>query len=201
MGGGDVERVSHRARPRQARDRGGVLFVGESRPASGRHFEAGDSALFRAVRRAFHTALPRLESAPDFIAAFRKLGCAMVDLCPRPVNRLSPAARRRARRRGVARLAGTIAFRRPRVVVVVVRAIDDEVDRALERAGWRGERISLPYPGRWIASRRRFVAQLAAALRRWRRRGILRAAARSASVSGRIAREGKAPRRRTTRAA
>src|SRR5438045_7908746 len=89
----DREALVRRYRPRRAQ----LLFIGESPPASGRSFYAGDSGLYRALLEAFLTAFPSWEqSEVDFLARFRESACALVDLCDRPVDAL-PSALRRAR--------------------------------------------------------------------------------------------------------
>jgi hypothetical protein len=177
----DRETLRRRYRPTRIH----VLFVGESPPASGRYFYAGDSGLFHAVREAFQNVVPRTRSAGRFLTSFRDLGCALVDLCERPVDRLPPARRRARCRASEARLAREIAEARPRAIVVVVRSIEGNVRRAMDRVSWQGESLALPYPGRWIRHRVTFVATLAAALPRWLRREELRPAHKHASVHAR----------------
>jgi hypothetical protein len=53
-----------------------------------------------------------------------------------------------------------------------VRSIEPNVRRAVARAGWEGEWLALPYPGRWARPRAEFTDGLAAAVRRWIARGL-----------------------------
>jgi len=39
---------------------------------------------------------------------------------------------------------------RPLAIVVLLRSIDENCARAERIAGWRGVRIVVPYPGRWV---------------------------------------------------
>ena len=149
------ERLRRRFRPSRVR----VLFIGEAPPASGRFFYQADSGLYRAVRDSFRHALPGLRN-DNFLDSFRTLGCYLVDLCGKPVDRLNDAAGRRARRGGEARLSKTLRLLRPPIVVVVVRSITANVRRAEERAKWSGLRIELPYPGRWHRDRAVFCKGL-----------------------------------------
>jgi hypothetical protein len=163
------ERLRRRYRPRSVR----VLFVGEAPPVSGRFFYAEDSGLFRAVREAFVSAFPETGNHSSFLEVFRGASCAFTDLCDRPVDHLRPAARRVRRDASESRLAAEIAATRPRALVTVVRAIEPNVRRAAARAEWEGELRVLPYPGRWVQARSRFVAALAPALRGWAASGLL----------------------------
>jgi hypothetical protein len=151
-GRADRERLRRRHRPRRVR----VLFVGEAPPASGRFFYRRDSGLYRALRGAFATAFPG-ERAADFLEAFRARGCYLVDLCGEPVDDLDTDARSAAGRAGEPALARTLRRLRPEAVVTLVRAIVPSVRRAEANAGWTGERLDVPYPGRWHAHRQAFA--------------------------------------------
>jgi len=164
-----------RARYRPARVR--VLFVGEAPPASGAFFYQEDSGLYRAMAATFATAFPKM-SDQRFLDSFRNMGCYLVDLCGRPVDRLAPADRRRARALGEKHLAVILEELRPRAIVVVVRAIEKHVVRAVQASAWRGSLVILPYPGRWHQHRARFNAELVPRLRTWRRTRLLAIPAR-----------------------
>jgi hypothetical protein len=98
--------------------------------------------------------------------------CYLVDLCGKPVDRLSPPARRQVCVEGESRLRRTIEKLRPEVVITIVRSISENVRRALEAAGWEGQYLELPYPGRWQQHRQTFTEDLAPILKR-RYRGKL----------------------------
>ena len=149
------ERLRRRYRPTDVR----ILFVGESPPASGRFFYGADSGLYRAVRDAFVRALPGIEET-DFLASFQSLGCYLVDLCGIPVDRMESGQRRRTCQDGERRLRRLIRRLRPRIIVVVVRSIEANVNRARLRANWKGHHLELPYPGRWLRHRAAFTKAL-----------------------------------------
>ena len=155
------ERLRRRYRPARVR----ILFVGESPPASGRFFYQADSGLYRAVRQSFEAAFPGLK-ATDFLETFRNLDCYLIDLCGRPVDRLTPKQRRLACDRGEKQLGATIRRFNPEVIVTVVRSIAPNVERARARARWRGTHRELPYPGRWKSHRDEFERALLPVLRR-----------------------------------
>jgi len=154
------ERLRERYLPEQVR----ILFVGESPPASGRFFYQADSGLYRAIREVFLLAFRDLREE-RFLESFQSLGCYLVDLCGRPVDRLSARSRRRVCAAGEIRLARKIRRLDPEMIVVVVRSIGDNVRRAAKNAGWTGLQIVLPYPGRWHRYRQEFRRKLVPVLR------------------------------------
>jgi hypothetical protein len=153
------ERTRARYRPLAVR----LLLVGEAPPASGRFFYHQDSGLYRAIREGFLTAFP---TTPEdrFLEHFQARGCYLVDLCAHPVDQLGRTERIEARRKGEARLARIITRTSPAAMLAVVKAIVPNVENAIERSGWDGDLVSLPYPGRWyrhrLAFEDRFVALL-----------------------------------------
>jgi len=155
------ERLRRRYRPANVR----LLFVGEAPPASGRFFYKSDSGLYRAVRDTFTHVFPTI-GENEFLTSFQALGCYLVDLCGKPVDRLPRPQRTKACREGEVRLARILKRLRPEIVVTVVRSIAGNVGRSQRLANWSGIHIELPYPGRWFHHRAAFVRGLALALRR-----------------------------------
>ena len=159
------ERLRRHYRPQRVR----ILFVGEAPPASGRFFYHADSGLYRAIRDTFVAAIPSLKSSKDeFLESFRALGCYLVDLCGKPVDRMAARSRQCICQAGEARLARRLRQLRPKIVITVVRSIGRNVRRAEACAKWSGLHIELPYPGRWhrfrIAFRRKLMPLLRTAL-------------------------------------
>jgi hypothetical protein len=64
------------------------------------------------------------------------------------------------------RLAGILKELSPGIVITVVRSIGPNVKRSETCAGWRGEHIELPYPGRWYRNRKIFLEGLIPVLRK-----------------------------------
>src|SRR5712692_3388183 len=154
------ERLRRRHRPARVR----VLFVGEAPPASGRFFYQADSGLYRAMRDAFVDAY-LVVGKGDFLQSFQGLGCYLVDLCGKPVDRMGRERRKRACRNGEVRLTGILKQLRPKVVIAVVRSIAGNVKRSERGAEWSGLHIELPYPGRWHQHLTAFLATLTSVLR------------------------------------
>lgn len=137
----------------------GLLFVGESPPASGRFFYQRDSGLYRAIRDTFRIVDPSITDA-SFLAAFQASGCYLIDLCREPVDHLDSRSRRAACLASETSLSRTIGRLQPSRIVTVVRSIEANVSRAAFRAGWLGPSLRLPYPGRWSRHKDRFVKDL-----------------------------------------
>lgn len=141
-----------------------ILFIGESRPASGKFFYQADSGLYRAMRNVFQSTHPSTTDAA-FLRTFEALGCYLVDLCGRPVDKMRPQARRAACLAAEPQLCRIFAELQPEMAAVVVRSIQHNVRRAASCAGWTGHILELPYPGRWLSHREVFTAHLIPVLR------------------------------------
>jgi hypothetical protein len=111
--------LRERFRPKQTR----VLLIGESRPANGSFFFAGDSKLARHAREAFEVEYGPFPDVATFLRCFQSLGCYLIDLCPTPVNHLSRAERKRERRNGEPMLAHALGELKPHALIVVMKAI------------------------------------------------------------------------------
>jgi len=156
------ERLRRQYRPRRVR----ILFVGEALPASGRFFYHADSGLYRAIRDTFMAAFPSLRSSNGkFLDAFRGMGCYLVDLCGKPVDRMDRSSRRCVCEAGEKCLARKLRKLRPMIVITVVRSIGSNIRRAEAAAGWSGLHLELPYPGRWHHFRVTFRRKLTPLLR------------------------------------
>lgn len=139
-----------------------ILFVGESSPAGGTHFYQADSQLYRATRDAFGLGLSvaRPPEGAAFLSWFQELGCWLVDLAGRPVDRLAATERASAVSAGIPGLTLILRELRPERVLVVLRRIAPAVRAAAREAGFDEHAIDvLPFPTRqW---RSVYVQQLA----------------------------------------
>jgi hypothetical protein len=141
-----------------------LLFVGEAPPASGRFFYNRDSGLYRAMRDAFQAADPAITD-DDFLSVFQASGCYLIDACAEAVDHLGERERRRERIVSEASLARRIQELQPPVIVVLLKSLRQNVERAARCAGWQGRLIDVPYPGRWIRFRAEFVESMIPELR------------------------------------
>ncbi|HUI82491.1 MAG TPA: uracil-DNA glycosylase family protein [Bryobacteraceae bacterium] len=149
------ERLRQRYRPSEVR----LLFIGESPPASGRFFYQQDSGLYRAIRDAFREVDPGITDE-RFLAVFQNNGCYLIDTCTAPVDHLDARSRRAACRAGESSLCRKIQTLQPAAIVTLLRSIQPNVQRAVERAQWRGPVLEVPYPGRWASHREIFLRAL-----------------------------------------
>lgn len=160
-GGAETEAARVRYEPGDVR----VLFIGESRPAGGTFFYFANSILYEATREAFAQALPEAPQ-DDFLDAFRGAGCYLEDLCSEPVNRMATTDRQAARSRSVPELAARLDGLEPDLVIIVMKAIAMDVERALARAGLDGTPTrTVPFPRR--ERRGKYVEEVAGHLARW----------------------------------
>ena len=139
----NFERLRKRYAPSNVR----VLLVGESPPAGGTFFYAGNSNLFRYTKAAFEQAHQQAwTSHEQFLKFFQREGFYLDDLCLDPVNGLPNAVRRKCRHAGVHSLASRIARRDPNHVLVTPKVILPQVKRAIELAGSQADIHALPFP-------------------------------------------------------
>ena len=143
-----------------------VLFVGESPPAGGTFFYAGNSNLFRYTQMAFEHALGRSWVNPsDFLTFFRSKGFYLEDLCLTPVNGLTRPERIRCCKSGIDPLAKKIKKHVPRLVFVTPKAIASHVTKALQSSGHDAPIHSLPFPA--MSWQRAYVDTLAMLLKEY----------------------------------
>lgn len=162
------EKTRHDFAPDELR----VLFIGESPPDGGTFFYDADSVLYRATREAFVAAAPTLAREEKFLRAFQRMGCFLEDLSLDPIDKLPRSEKLAAREAAVPDLARRLEGWTPRVVVVVVKGISPQVQKALSNAKIEHAEVEeLPFPGRYWYSD--YVAGLTGLITRWRRRRLL----------------------------
>jgi len=111
------------------------VFVGESRPDSGKFFYNGDSILYFAMRDALKDHLSVRSSDPEaFLDAFQAAGYFLDDLVSSPINKLAHSLRIDARKCGIAGLASRLRSYSPRFVVSVGKSWAAEVTEAIRRS-------------------------------------------------------------------
>ena len=97
-----------------------ILFVGESRPNSGKFFYLDDTNLYNYTKKAFE----QLGDIKNFSREkFRDLGCYLYDVCDVPVNKeFTKAQRRELLIAGLPRLDKTINELEPDYIIVVKKS-------------------------------------------------------------------------------
>jgi hypothetical protein len=162
------ERLRESYRPSPVR----ALFIGESRPANGSFFYAGNSRLSRYTQQAFSAVYGSISDPGSFLDFFRDSGCYLIDACKEPVNNLPGPERAAARTAGEDGLASAIAELQPKAIIVVMKAIKQLVTRAVSRANLELPLIRvLPFPAQ--NHEREYVSELVLVLRELKAAGLL----------------------------
>jgi hypothetical protein len=162
------EELRQKYRPEEVR----VLFVGESPPAGGTFFYAGNSNLAKYTRDAFCNAysISSMEMS-HFLHAFKATWCYLDDLCLEPVNHLKPDDPRRiaARSSGIGPLSKRLTpmSSQLRAIIPVMVCIRRYVISAAEAAGLsKLVKPALPFPvpnrhdARYVAELSRLITEL-----------------------------------------
>jgi hypothetical protein len=139
-----------------------LLFIGESPPAGGTFFYAGNSLLFRYTRNAFSEALNQeWQDTGKFLSYFKSAGCYLEDLCLNPINGLTRPERRRQHTLGIVPLANRLSSwkNQPHAVIIIGCSIEHPVTSSLTRVNWNEKPIYiLPFPGN--SHQTRYVSEL-----------------------------------------
>lgn len=140
------EALRQRFRPHRIR----LLLIGESAPAGGTFFYRGNSRLFEATQEAFTSVVGRAFVNPGaFLDFFQSVGFYLDDLCLIPINGLDDFQREAERLAAVSPLAARVRSAEPESIVVVMKAIQTHVARAVNEAGLTSVPLAaLPFPGR-----------------------------------------------------
>lgn len=109
-----------------------VLFVGESAPAGGTFFYAGNSHAYRYLSEALG---PHLVGAAPFLDRFRDAGLYLDDLVLTPVNHLTAPERKARNADAAPALGARIAIYQPQVVVCIAKTIARPLAEAHARSG------------------------------------------------------------------
>jgi hypothetical protein len=120
-----------------------VLFVGESAPAGGTFFYAGNSQVYHALRGAISMHL----GLGDFLANFQAAGFFLDDLSLEPIDWQTASQRKRVHAANVASLADRLRDYRPQAVVALLKAIEPSVVDACRQAGLSIVPSAVSFPG------------------------------------------------------
>jgi hypothetical protein len=146
----DLEKLRHTFRPQPIT----TLFVGESVPDGGTFFYRQDSLLYRFMKDSFG-------GAANFLMEFKAKGFFLDDLVLYPVNKMEERERLEHRRKAVPSLARRMVDYRPSAVVIVMRAIEENVVDAMGKAGLSHvPHFVTPFPS-FPNNQRRFKADMA----------------------------------------
>lgn len=115
-------------RPKKVR----VLFVGEAPPAGGTFFYAGNSQVYRELKKALES---HLGKPANFLSAFKERGYFLDDLMMEPMNPAGGRKRGKALAPEVQLLAERMAEYQPELVVSLLKRIRPYVADAMSKAG------------------------------------------------------------------
>ena len=153
----------------------GTLFVGESPPAGGTFFYAGNSILLTQTQTAFSAALETCFQEPKaFLRAFQAMGCYLEDLCLEPINNLPKKERRFRRQQSIPSLATRLQVHAPHAIVIVHLGVEDSVRQAMNQAKLNVETcFALPFPAQ--GHQQRYISNLQRAIVALKTKGLLSA--------------------------
>jgi hypothetical protein len=124
-----------------------VLFVGESRPASGEFFYKIDSLTRYTAEGLSVTYGVNINSDMDFLNRFKRNGYYLDDLCLSPINNLSAECRRAMRRTSISELTDRLSNYSPKVIISIMMAINPIVEEAIHLSDINNFKFfSLPFP-------------------------------------------------------
>lgn len=135
----NAEALRARYRPDTVR----VLFVGESAPAGGTFFYAGNSQVHRYLKDAL---APHLGPG-DFLTNFQAAGFFLDDLSLEPIDWQTPAQRKKIHAANVVSLAERVRTYKPQAVVALLKAIEPSIIQACRDAGLAIVPSAVPFPG------------------------------------------------------
>lgn len=150
-------------RKQYAPERVRTLFVGESRPYSGKFFYYENTFLYRYTKLAFQ------DSGIDFtLDKFKELGCWLYDVCESPVNGkcVSKSERKNLIRAGLSELDQVINQLKPEFVIVVKMGAmrDLAFNHILQKGYIEGQNaFNLPFPN--CGNQKKYQNQLSAILK------------------------------------
>jgi hypothetical protein len=147
----EIEAIRQRFRPARIT----TLFLGESRPASGRFFYRGNSGMTRHMR---HALMPEAASDDAFLAGFKARGFFLDDLVLSPIDKMRRAERRARWRAALPAFLARLAEYQPGAVVVVLLGMQPLLSRAIRAAGHTMPVYGVPFPGQ--GNQGRFHAEL-----------------------------------------
>jgi len=138
----DFKKIRSKYLPKKVK----VLFVGESPPSRGKFFYLTKSDLYENTREVFLKIYNKKMDGYEFLDFFKSLGCFLDDLCFEPVDDLSAEDCKNECKESVDELSKRIKEYNPLIVIVVIKRIKEEIDKAVEKSGIKVKPYYLPFP-------------------------------------------------------
>lgn len=125
-----------------------LLFVAEAPGKPGQHFYLANTNLFRTIRVSFEQTYGKFDSAEDFLNLFKSTGCYLDHLSQVMIDRTDKEKRKSAREEGIRSLSERLKLYQPKVIVILMKDIEKQVNRAIQLSGIHSVRILAvaPYP-------------------------------------------------------
>ncbi len=98
-----------------------ILFIGESRPNSGKFFYLDDSFLYTHTKNAFEK-LKSIGKNNFTRKKFQEMGCWLYDVCDKTINKLSKSEKRVGLKKHLDKLDKTICELKPDYIIVVKKS-------------------------------------------------------------------------------
>lgn len=149
-----------------------VLFIGESPPSGGKFFFFAKSDLFENTKEVFSKVYNKNMGGYEFLDFFKSLGCYLDDLCFEPVDKLEAEIRRKKCKESIDELSVRIKEFEPLVIIVVIKLIKKEVNKAIEKSNINAETHYLPFP-RYEWQQERYKKELEEILIKLQKKRIL----------------------------
>lgn len=112
-----------------------IIFIEEAVQPGKVFFYRQNSNVFRAVKEAFTQVFGEFKSNDEFLTFFKQNGCYVDYLCAGLINGLPPEVRQKTRTDGIKPLSGRLALHQPKVVITVMKVLENEVNQAVKLAG------------------------------------------------------------------
>ncbi len=153
------------ARPRP--DKVNVLFIADAPSAAPKMPHRKMSEFMKAAKAAFTQVFGEFKDNEEFFKFYKEFGCYHDNVCLTPVKHLPPAEQKLERLRGVKPLAERIAALQPRLIVIVMKAIEPYAREAIKLAAAPSvENVaSIPFPLGSMTNFNNSISGMANALR------------------------------------
>lgn len=112
-----------------------LLFVSEALGGDDKHFYLGNTNLFRTIYLAFSEVFGDFKSVEDFLQFFKGTGCFLEHLTCTPIDKSSVKIRKNQRQGGIEQLAHKIRTYQPRLIMILMKSIEQEVKESIDLSG------------------------------------------------------------------
>jgi hypothetical protein len=144
-----------------------VLFVAEAPGNNAKHFYLANTNLYRSVYTAFRELFGEFDTPDAFLHHLESLHCYVDHLSLKPIDKLNASSRIIAREQSILPLSERIGTYQPLIVLTLMKAIREEVRKAIELSGFESivlQRVT-SYPAGNAANRTAFIREIVDVMR------------------------------------